>query len=79
MEPKTSLGQICGGTIVNTTGTNLRGIMEVMKFAFHLELERDLEDLNDKILKANYSYSLTSSYNVIFELYQFHFYHGGIK
>ena len=64
MNPKTPLGQICSGNIVNITGTTLEGIMEVMKFAYHLADERDFGDLNDKILKANYSYSITSSYNV---------------
>ena len=64
MDPKTPLGQICSGIIVNITGTTLRGIMEVMKFAYHLADERDFEDLKDKILKANYTYSFNSSSDV---------------
>ena len=73
VEPKTPEMQVCSGTIVNATGTNLKGIMEVMKFAYHLADERDFENLNDKILKANFSYSLTSSYNVGFSCTNFIF------
>ena len=65
MEPKTTEMQVCSGTIVNVTRTTLKGIMKVMKFAYHLADARDFKELNVKILKANFSYSLTSPDDVI--------------
>ena len=65
MDQEVPLNQVCGGGIVNITGNNMNGIMKVMKFAYHLADASDFKELNDKILKANYTYSLTSSTNVM--------------
>ena len=61
----TALKQMCGGGMVNMTGTNLMGIMEAMKFAFHSALSKDLSNLEEMISRANFTYTMTSSDHVI--------------
>ena len=49
--------ELCGGGLVNMTGTNLKGILEIMKFAFHYAAPSDFMRLQDKIVEANLTYS----------------------
>ena len=59
------LNRFCSGGMVNMTGTNITGIMETMKFAFHLTLVSDLLKLEKMISKANFTYTMKSSHYVI--------------
>ena len=59
------LTQICSGGWVNTTGTNLTGIMETMKYAYHSVLTEDLESLKEMISRANFTYTMSSTHEVI--------------
>ena len=52
--------QLCGGGMVNITGTNLTGIMKTMKFAFHSQTSQDIEELREKISNENFPYTLTT-------------------
>ena len=55
-----SLVQLCSGGLTNITGSNLFGIMETMKFAYHSAVFNDFLKLQDKIMQANFTYTLTS-------------------
>ena len=51
--------------MVNMTGTNLTGIMETMKFAFHAAMSKDLLELEEKISRVNITYAIIPSQGVI--------------
>ena len=56
-----SINQMCSGGLTNITGRNLLGIMETMKFAYHMENFRDFLNLKDKLSKANFSYTISDN------------------
>ena len=64
------LTQICSGGWVNTTGTNLTGIMETMKYAYHSVSTEDLESLKEMISRANFTYTIHSTTNVILSCFR---------
>ena len=59
-----SNNQMCGGGMVNMTGTNLTGIMEAMKFASHSTAYKDFLSLREKVSKSNFTYTVRSSMDI---------------
>ena len=52
---------MCGGGMVNMTGSNLTGIMETMKFAYHATSYDDFLNLKNQISSANFTYKMSTS------------------
>ena len=47
--------------MVNMTGSNLTGIMETMKFAYHATSYDDFLNLKNQISSANFTYKMSTS------------------
>ena len=47
--------------MVNMTGSNLTGIMETMKFAYHATSYNDFLNLKSQISTSNFTYKMSTS------------------